>query len=561
MHPVNSTERKYMIKMKTNLQTRLKTLLVGVGLAATLGAKADLIQITTNLTGNVTWYNTNEYVLNGFIYALTNSTLTIQPGTVIRGKAGTGLSSAALFITQGAKIYAEGTRAKPIIFTSEDDDLNDPNDIPLYTRNLWGGVVIYGQAILNTASDGTGNTSSPKYDLFEGLSDDIIAGQHINRFGGTNDDDNSGVFRYVSLRYSSTVILPNKEINGLSLCAVGRGTKIENVEVFGAGDDSVEFFGGTVNTKYMVSIFSDDDNWDIDQGYRGKNQFWFALQAPDRKDNGGEWNGEPSGIAVSNAPIGNFTIYNATYIGAGTNSSGARAFISREYAAPKLYNSIFTEFNIGANIDDKSAFHFTNGTAQVQNNIFWNFASNGVAQPYGQNANALWVLNNPANSNAFVDPLLTSVSRTNVPAFQLDPRPKPGSPALSSSRTAPNDGFFSPVSYAGAFKDVNWASDWGFAAECGLITGAAAGTPTQVAVNPAPNAVTLTITPNGANVNISFTSQAAYSYTLEATATLNPASWGTATGVTPANPQTGTGGTLTFTVPATGAKYFQVKAN
>ena len=86
-----------------------------------------------------------DYVLNGFIYVLTNSTLTIEPGTVIRGKAGTGLNSAALFITQGAKIFANGTAHSPIIFTSETDDLDDPNDIPLWTRNLWGGVVIYGK--------------------------------------------------------------------------------------------------------------------------------------------------------------------------------------------------------------------------------------------------------------------------------------------------------------------------------------------------------------------------------------------------------------------------------
>src|SRR5678815_6061877 len=76
-----------------------------------------------------------------------------------------------------------------------------------------------------------------------------------------------------------------------------------------------------------------------------------------RKDNGGEWNGEPNGISAGNAPIGNFEIYNATYIGAGTNATGGRAFISREYAAPKVFNSIFTEFNAGGNIDDKSGLH------------------------------------------------------------------------------------------------------------------------------------------------------------------------------------------------------------
>jgi len=527
----------------------------------TLFDTANFIQVSGNLTGDVHWYRTNCYVLNGFVYVLTNSTLTIEPGTVIRGKAGTGLSSAALFITQGAKIFANGTAHSPIIFTSETDDLDDPTDIPLWARNLWGGVVIYGNSVLNTSSDVGGNSASPKYDIFEGLPDNQVGGQYINRYGGNDDNDNSGVFTYVSIRYSSTVILPNKEINGLSLAAVGRGTTINNVECFDAGDDSVEFFGGTVNTKYMVSIFCDDDNWDIDQGYRGKNQFWFALQAPDRKDNGGEWNGEPSGIAVSNAPFGTFTIYNATYIGAGTNSTGARAFISREYAAPNLFNSIFTEFNTGANIDDKSAAMFTNGLARVQNNIFWNFAANGVPQPYWQNAAAQWVLTDAANNNSFVDPMITSISRTNDPQFQLDPRPLAGSPALSSALTAPNDGFFTPVAYQGAFADVNWASDWGFAAECGLITGAGAGTPAEILSTPQPTAPTLKLTASGGTVDITCPSQTGYTYTLEATVTLSPTGWGPAVGVIPENPQAGTGSPLTFTVPATGANYFRVKAN
>src|SRR6185295_14115032 len=112
--------------------------------------------------------------------------------------------------------------------------------------------------------------------------------------------------------------------------------------------------------------------------------------------------------------------------------------------------------------------------AKFANDIFWNFASNGVAQPYGQNAVASWVLNDPANNNSFVDPMLRSISRTNDPAFGLDPRPRPGSPALTSTLTAPNDGFYTPVAYKGAFSTLNWASDWTFAAEAGLITGAGA---------------------------------------------------------------------------------------
>jgi len=537
-------------------KTCLNVLVVCAGLLVAQGSNAAIIQVNANLSGTNTWRNTNEYVLNGFIYVLQGGVLNIEPGTVVRGRAGTGLNSAALFITRGAKIFANGTRAKPIVFTSETDDLLDPGDIPLYTRNLWGGVVIFGNSVLNTPSDVNGRTNSPKYDIFEGLPNDEVNGQRINQYGGNDDNDNSGVFRYVSIRHSSTTILPNKEINGLSLCAVGRGTKIENVEIFGAGDDSVEFFGGTVNTKYMLSIFCDDDNFDIDQGYRGKNQFWFSIQAPDRKDQGGEWNGEPSGIAVSNTPIANFEIYNATYIGAGPNSTGNRALLSREYAAPKVFNSIFTEYNIGVNIDANSYQHFLSGVASICNNIFWNFASNGVAQPYWQNANAQNALTTLCTNNMFVDPMLRSIGRTNIPPFRLDPRPQAGSPALTSDLTAPNDGFYTPVAYKGAFSDLNWASDWTFAAEACLITGEGAGTPGGPVVDPDPclSPISLSIVRNGSNVEITFTSVAGGSYQVQSKTDLNAPTWDNE-----GSALSGTGGILTYSTLTGGvAKFFRV---
>src|SRR5689334_23201648 len=162
------------------IKAYLQRLILCASLLAAHMAGAATIQVSGSLTGTINWRNTNEYVLNGFVYVLQGGVLNIEPGTVIRGKAGTGLSSAALFITRGAKIFANGTRAKPIIFCSEADDLIDPNDIPLWTRNLWGGVVIYGRATINTPSDVNGGAANPKYDLFEGLPDTVINGQNVN---------------------------------------------------------------------------------------------------------------------------------------------------------------------------------------------------------------------------------------------------------------------------------------------------------------------------------------------------------------------------------------------
>jgi hypothetical protein len=531
-----------------------------VGLVQHRPAMDDLahtVQVSGNLTGVNNWTRDNTYVLNGFVYLLGGGVLNIEPGTVIRGKAGTGLDSSALFITQGAKIFANGTAHSPIIFTSESDDLDDPNDIPFITRGLWGGVVIYGKSILNTTSDAGGNVASPKYDIFEGLPDTQVNGQFLNRFGGNDDDDNSGVFRYVSIRYSSTVILPNKEINGLSLCAVGRGTKVENVEVYGAADDSVEFFGGTVNTKYLASFFSDDDSFDIDQGYRGKNQFWLIVQSPDRKDNGGEWNGEPNGIAVGNTPIANFEIYNATYIGAGTGTTGNRGFQIRENAAPKLFNSIVTDFGGNAvRIDVKAAKHFQSGLAQIKDNIWWGFGNNLPLAETGTANSSDWtptLWTDASMNNQVVDPMLRGISRTNNPAFGLDPRPKAGSPALSSSRTAPDDGFYTPVAWKGAFKDVNWAADWGFAAEACFMSGEGAGSP---AARPAaPQAVRLSAARDATTLTIGFASDVGRTYTLQSTTDFG--AWMDVAGAV----KSGDGSSLSFAVAIEpGAKFYRVKA-
>ena len=347
--------------MNKTLSTTLSSLLCA-GLWILPSAKAGTIQVTAPLSGTNTWYQTNEYVLNGPIYVLEGGVLNIEAGTVVKGKPGGTNDASALYITRGAKIFAEGTRTKPIIFTAEQDDVTDPGDLNIYARGLWGGVVMFGNARLNMAADSLGKNANPIYEVYEGLSDDVIMGQRVNRFGGTNDDDSSGVFRYVSIRHGGINILPNKEINGLSMGGVGRGTTIDHVECYAIRDDGFEFFGGTVNTRYCVSAFNDDDGFDTDMGYRGKNQFWMVIQERGAKDNGAELNGEINGATTgTNMPIGNFEVFNATWIGAGTNTTANRGLQIRDYAAPRIYNSIITEFGgPGVRVDNTAAVYLTN---------------------------------------------------------------------------------------------------------------------------------------------------------------------------------------------------------
>jgi hypothetical protein len=348
------------------------------------------------------------------------------------------------------------------------------------------------------------------------------------------------------------VFQPNKELNGLSLGAVGRGTVIEYIEAYAAADDGFEFFGGTVNTRYLVSAFNDDDGFDIDQGYRGKNQYWFSIQERGKKDNGGEWNGEPNGAAVNASPIANYEIYNATWIGAGTNTTGNRGIFAREYAAPKLYNSILTEFGGNAlRIDEKSGLHLTNGVLDMRDNLWWNFATNGVPVSLAENAVADVIFSDASRSNLNVNPQLRSISRTSDGA--LDPRPRDGSPALSGARPVP--GGYTSAAYKGAFGSVNWATDWTAIGELRLISSAGAGIPVPTSSGPPCSPATLGVALNNGSIVITFLGTAGASYQVQSTADLsaNPIVWNNEGGLL-----TGTGA-INFTAPTSGApKFYRV---
>jgi len=543
--------------MKLCTPPKLTALLLTACLLRSSGGLAATVQVTANMTGTNNWYPTNEYVLNGPIYVLAGGVLNIEAGTVVKGRPGGTNDASALYITRGAKIFAEGTRTKPIIFTAEQDDVTDPGDLGIYSRGLWGGVVIFGNAVLNMAADSLGNIANPKYEVYEGLSDVEVNGQRINRFGGNDDDDNSGVFRYVSIRHGGINILPNKEINGLSLGGVGRGTTIDHVECYAIRDDGFEFFGGTVNTRYCVAAFCDDDGFDTDMGYRGKNQFWMVIQERGAKDNGSELNGEINGATTgTNQPIGNFEVYNCTWIGAGTNTAANRGLQIRDYAAPKIYNSIITEFGgAGVRIDAAAGLHLTNGLLDLRNNLWWNFAANGTPVAVAETPQAAVLFSDAARSNVVVDPRLRSISRAN--AGGLDPRPAPGSPALTSSRVAPADGFYKSAAYAGAFSDVNWASGWTALTEYSFMTGAGGRVEVEGPGGPTdPTRPNLSISLANGSISVSFTGEAGFTYRVEAATILtgSPSDW--------TEVQTLSGaGTLTYSTPATGdRKFIRVRA-
>jgi hypothetical protein len=215
--------------------------------------------VTADLTANTTWTADKRYRLQGFIHVTAGATLTIEPGTIIEGDFNTVGSS--LFILRGARISAQGTAARPIVFTSSQ---------PVGQRRAgdWGGLIIVGNGIINR--------SAPV--ILEGTGTSATTNPAIDYAGGTNNADNSGVLRYVRIEFAGFATAPDAELNSLTLAAVGSGTEIDYVQVVNGLDDSFEFFGGAVDAKHLVSYNSGDDHFDMSEGYVGRLQYLIGFQ-------------------------------------------------------------------------------------------------------------------------------------------------------------------------------------------------------------------------------------------------------------------------------------------
>jgi hypothetical protein len=503
-------------------------------------ARDNVVYVDSNyLYGTYDWVATNTYILTGFTYVMSNSVLNIEPGTVIKGVSGTGSSSSAandfgcLFVCRGGKINAAGTAGNPIIFTAEVDDVSDAGDLPFPTRGLWGGIVLFGNARLNNPGWTTNNVS---YDIYEGLPDLAVTndftGQidYLHRYGGTDDDDSSGVFRYVSVRHGGKKLTTDKEINGWSLCGVGRGTVADYLEAYCIADDGFEFFGGSVNTKHLVAAFCDDDGFDTDMGYNGQNQFWFGIQEPTAKDSGAEQNGQPQSpdVRVPGAlPLANYVVRNATMIGAGTNSSGNDALRFRQENKARWFNSVFTDFGgVRVRIDDDGV-----STPELKNNVFWGYKT-GSNEDYGKE----YV---PAALNPTVDPLLGGISRK--ADGQLDPTLRAGSPAYGVPQTE-TPGFVK-VNFTGAFGSENWAQDWTALDADGFFK-ATSIKPVGPMALPQPKAPILGVAATATGLKITFMSEPGRTYILQSRTALDQTAW------TPVqSPVVGTGSDLTVEVP------------
>ena len=328
----------------------------------------------SSIDTDTTWRASDEHRIGEYVFVEPGVTLTIEAGTTIKAYQGNGTDAApALIVPIGAKIIAQGTADKPIVFTSILDNGN--NNLGKQT-GLWGGVIILGDAPIN--SNGSDANTIPLTNRIEGIPSTGIDQPFPNNanpteipasyanYGGGDPDDDSGILKYVSIRHGGAALGDGDEINGLTLGGVGTGTTIEHVEVFANSDDGIEFFGGTVNAKYLAVAYVGDDSFDFDDGYNGQLQFLFALQ--DEESNRAiEWDGatESDDIGIEHNVTEEFShvkVFNMTAIGNGkvtsNNGDGNTGLEIRSNGGGEVWNSIFTNFS-------KSVMDIQEGTSKA----------------------------------------------------------------------------------------------------------------------------------------------------------------------------------------------------
>lgn len=310
-----------------------------------------------SVTGTRTLSADTVYLIKGFVYVVNGATLTIPAGTILRGDKAT---KGTIIVERGGKIIANGTKDKPIVFTS-----NQESGARSYGD--WGGVILCGKATVNQV-------------------DPQVEGGPRTRYGGNDDHDNSGSMTYCRIEFPGIPLAPDKEINGLTLCAVGDGTTIDHIQVSYSGDDSYEWFGGAVNCKYLVAIRGTDDEYDTDFGYHGKVQFALGIRDPRKADysgsNGFESDNDANGS--TNTPLTACVFANVTLIGpldTITNSSNMsgdfkRALHIRRNSRLRAYNSVFAGWPVGLLIDGSTGTNtWTSASAndgtgmQVKNSV------------------------------------------------------------------------------------------------------------------------------------------------------------------------------------------------
>lgn len=403
---------------------------------------SNVVQITSNITTNTIWTNTNRYLLVGFIYVANGATLTIQEGTVIKGDKPT---KGSLIVQRGAKLIADGQANAPIVFTSN-------QETGFRERGDWGGIILCGRAPHNQPGD------------------QVVEGGPDAYYGGSDPDDNSGTLRYVRIEYAGIAFQPGQEINGLTLASVGRNTIIDHVQVSYSGDDSFEWFGGTVNAKHLIAHRGLDDDFDQDFGWQGKVQYALALRDPNAADgsgsNGFECDNDASGNPA--APYSQGTWSNVTILGPLAVSSTIagqykRALHLRRNTRTRIHNSVFAGYATGLLIDGSTTeANAANNDLQFRNSVLAGIST----APLDVMSGSSWDITSWFNTTGWNNGIISNMADLGItlPVTLTSPtlRPNTGSPLLGGAEFsgAVADPFFDAVSFRGAFGTSDWTSGW-----------------------------------------------------------------------------------------------------
>lgn len=417
-----------------------------------------VITVSGDITTDTRWYAQAKYHLSGFVYVRNNSTLTIDAGTIIKGVSNT---KATLIIERGSRIIAAGTASQPIVFTS---------DKPAGQRATgdWGGIVLCGKAKTNKHDDG------------EGVG--IAEGGIGSKYGGTDDNDNSGVLQFVRIEFPGIPLTStaNSEINGLTLYSVGEATVIDHIQVSYSGDDSFEWFGGNVNAKYLVALGGLDDGFDTDNGFSGKIQFGLILQDPLKSDQSGsnafESDNDADGSLLT--PVTSPVFSNVTAIGPlavtatlPAETKHEKALHLRRGTMTSVYNSVFVGFPQGLSIDGQKGNAPTRADQnelQIENTILAGMTTlyvektGTVAVPYTvAQHQSYFTATARNNTDNMTMAEITGAGLINLTSPVLIPQA--GSPLLtgaSFTNARLSDTFFTITTYRGAFGTENWTSGW-----------------------------------------------------------------------------------------------------
>jgi hypothetical protein len=434
------------------------------------GSTSNEVILEGKITSNMTLDDaTKKYILRGLVYVTNGATLTVAPGITVYGELA---SKGALVITRGSKIMAEGTKDKPIVFTSEATESNRRS-------GDWGGIVLLGKASTNASYN-----NQPGIGAVEG---GVNTSEGLGLFGGgatPDDDDNSGVLKYVRIEYAGFAYLPDNELNSLTLGGVGRGTTIDYVQTTYALDDAVECFGGTVNIKHFITYKTLDDDFDTDNGFSGKVQFGIVLRDSARADiskvEGWESDNDANGSSLT--PQTGAVYSNMTVIGprATTSNVGNSLFLAgaqiRRNSSISIFNSVIMGWPKGILIDDSKGTATSNNITNSKL-VIKNTSISGCAEPlaYAKGSSVDWGLtavqnwfNDAANNNN----IYSNNSDLNLAApfnyTSPDFTPQTGSPLTASGAADFSDAKlasgFTQVAYRGAVgptgEDANWWKGW-----------------------------------------------------------------------------------------------------